>query len=158
MDNEYLHGDVLKIFPWIKPRTLISWSERGLLRAEFGEADGRGSSRVFSYTNLIEIGILSELLQNGVPFSVIRMITESEQVRDTLAQKAFNNVVFFQRQLVSSDVPMNKTAPWIGFVGSLTLDEFVKNSRSLAMNLSTLVLINIGSIKRFIDARVKKLR
>lgn len=156
MDNQYLHRDILKIFPWLKPRTLISWSERGLLKADFGEASGRGSSRIFSYSNLIEIGILSELLQNGIPFAIIRLITESSHMKDIISKKAFNQVILFQRQLVNSNVPMDKAAPWVGACVSLTVADFLENGHSLLSNATTLIVLNVESIKKFLDSRIKK--
>jgi DNA-binding transcriptional MerR regulator len=156
MDNQYLHRDVLKIFPWLKPRTLISWSERGLIKADFGEASGRGSSRVFSYSNLIEIGILSELLQNGIPFAIIKLITESSHMKDIISKRSFDKIILFQRQLVSSNVPMDKAAPWVGSCGSSTVADFLKNGRPLLSNATTLIVLNVESIKRFIDSQIKK--
>jgi DNA-binding transcriptional MerR regulator len=79
-NRKYTHGDILKMFPWLKPRTLISWSERGLIKADFGEASGRGSSRVFSYSNLIEIVTIADLSKTGLPFSVIKKIIQSKSL------------------------------------------------------------------------------
>jgi DNA-binding transcriptional MerR regulator len=156
MDKQFLHRDVVKIFPWLKPRTLISWSERGLIKADFSEAAGRGSSRVFSYSNLIEIGILSEFLQNGIPFAMIKILIESPPMRSIISNKTFNQVFWFERQMVSSDVPMDKAPPWVGSYGSSNIEDFLKNGKQLLRNATTLIVVNVGSIKHFVDSQAKR--
>ena len=92
-DREFVHKEVLKIFPWIKPRTLISWSERGLIQPEYKEASGRGTRRRYSYQNLIEIGFISELLDYGIPFNMIRIfIQDQEGLGKELRKKGFDIV------------------------------------------------------------------
>jgi DNA-binding transcriptional MerR regulator len=91
--REFVHKEVLKIFPWIKARTLISWSERGLIKPEFEEASGRGTRRRYSYQNLIEIGVVSELLDYGIPFNMIStFIHAQEGLSEELRDKGFDMV------------------------------------------------------------------
>jgi len=90
---QFVHREVLKIFPWIKSRTLISWSERGLIIPEFEEASGRGTRRRYSYQNLIEIGFVSELLNYGIPFSMIsNFIEQGEGLSKELRKTGFDTI------------------------------------------------------------------
>jgi len=70
---QFTHKHIRKIFPWIKPRTLISWSERGIVIPEIEDAFGRGSKRVYSYGNLLEIAFADELMRYGIHFGMIQM-------------------------------------------------------------------------------------
>ena len=97
MDLRFTHKDVLRIFPGIKARTLISWMERRLI-VPFTSASGRGSSRIYSYLNLIEIGIVSEFLKHGIPFSVIEEVMTSPAVKKLKEEKDFDVVIFHHRQ------------------------------------------------------------
>lgn len=99
MYEQFVHRDILNIFPWIKARTLISWSERGLVKPDFSNAAGRGSSRVYSYSNLIEIGIVSEFLRHGIPFSIIEEIMNGDAVRRLKEEKDFNVVIWSDRTI-----------------------------------------------------------
>jgi hypothetical protein len=71
----YTHKEVLRIFPNLKTRTLISWSEKGLMSPAI-EADGTGSMRRYSFKNLIEIGVIRELIDYRFSHDVIRPIIE----------------------------------------------------------------------------------
>ncbi len=156
MRSEYQHKDVLRIFPWLKARTLISWSERGLIKPDFNEASGRGSARVFSFTNLIEIGTVSELLQNGIPFANINHIMNSATMIRIKKEKKFDRIFWFDRQLVSTNVSMDKAPPWVGSSGSASVEDFLKNGHSLLASVTTVIIINIGNIKRFIEDQIKR--
>ena len=142
MDEQYLHRDILKVFPWIKPRTLISWSERGLVKP-LGKAYGRGSARVYSYSNLVEIGIISELLSFGMPFTIIGNIMTSK----------FDTVFWFCRELVNAKVPMNQGPPWGAIYGFGTLDEFAIEGRKT----TSAIIIKLEGIKRFVDGQIRNL-
>ena len=101
-DRQFVHKEVLKIFPWIKPRTLISWSERGLITPEFEDASGRGTRRKYSYKNLIEIGFVDELLKYGIPFFTVREFLEGgdSKAKDKLFEKGFDVIVCISRYSV----------------------------------------------------------
>ena len=105
MHDKFLHRDILNIFPWLKPRTLISWSERGLIKPDFSNAAGRGSSRVYSYGNLIEIGIVSEFLGHGIPFSIIEGIMNGSAVRKMKEEKDFNVVIWSELRHLLTVLP-----------------------------------------------------
>ena len=66
MEYEFTHGDLRKIFPWIKSRTLIYWVERGLFKPDITEASGRGTTRKYSYKNLIEIAKNKKIIHTSI--------------------------------------------------------------------------------------------
>jgi DNA-binding transcriptional MerR regulator len=168
MSQSYLHRDVVKIFPWLKARTLISWSERGLIVPEITDAAGRGSSRMYSYSNLIQIGMLAELLRFGIPFTQIREMMESDEMKNMLSTRNFDAVYWLSRELVSAKVPMDKEAPWLGRFGFMTFDDFlkkgagnlvdvsIKDSERREGNVTSAFLLNVRSIKRFVDKQLTR--
>lgn len=155
--KKFVHGDVIKFFPWLKPRTIISWSERGLLKPDFGEASGRGSSRVYSFSNLIEIGILSELLNVGMPFSAIKAIMKSPKVKDMIDNKQFDKVIILQREanwaLMHSLNGVDKSTPWTPLYDTANVDDFFKDC-SAYKNSTSLIVVNVQNIKSYINQRV----
>jgi len=96
MHQTYTHSDIMKIFPEIKARTLISWSERELL-TPLQAASGRGSSRLYSYSNLVEISIINELLQYGIPFAQIRTIMQNEGMSQIIKDQQWEMVYLIVR-------------------------------------------------------------
>ena len=82
--QEFQHKDVLRLFPWIKARTLISWVERGLVKPDFQDAAGKGTRRGYSYKNLIEILLVDELLSWGISYRDVGEIAHGSLVNGIL--------------------------------------------------------------------------
>ncbi len=68
----YQHKDILRIFPDLSARSLVSWTEKGLLVPFHGDARGRGTIRRYSFDNLIQAGVIRELMALGVTFRDIK--------------------------------------------------------------------------------------
>jgi hypothetical protein len=159
MNKTFCHADILNIFPWLKARTLISWTERGLIHPLL-DAAGRGSSRVYSYTNLIEIGILNELLRYGIPFSLIQVAMRSEALQIVLKADKWESIFWINQELSLADVPMDKAPPFFSLYGIIPVDEFLRNGGKLILKskeITSAIIINISSLKAFIDGRIKKM-
>lgn len=183
--REFVHREVLKIFPWIKSRTLISWSERGLIKPEFEDASGRGTRRRYSYQNLIEIGFVSELLNYGIPFSMISNFIEQEKgLANELRARGFetvfviNSVVaiaidyedhsihpgesFGPRQYQSGFMSQETFAN-IGGMDILRLEQspHLRGSRQAGGNIRVVhpssIVINFKAIKQMVDVQIKEL-
>ncbi len=96
----YRHADILKIFPDLKTRTLISWSEKEFFRP-YHNPHGTGTRREYSEVNLVQIGILRALLlnDNKYPSSLIKLILNSFSIY----LNKFNNfdcaIILFFKQL-----------------------------------------------------------
>jgi DNA-binding transcriptional MerR regulator len=166
MKTEFLFKDLKKIFPWISPRTLISWAERGLVKPFFGNAAGRGTSRRYSYENLIEIAFISELLKYKISFSIISDITNTSEFKTIISEKKWDTIFWTSSQIVSAPVPMDKEVPSVGAEGFCTLSEFHKgnfvfnfkrldNDVSISLVTSAIV-INFYSLNYFVSEQIKK--
>lgn len=63
----------------INPRTILSWTEKGLIVPEIENPQGQGKKPRYSVTNLVEIALIKELLRVGVRISEIRRFMETCQ-------------------------------------------------------------------------------
>jgi len=61
---EYTLKDVMAIYPQINPRTIQVWIKRKVLRPLISSA-GQGFPVKFSYLNLIEIGLIWQIIKIG---------------------------------------------------------------------------------------------
>ncbi len=177
-DREFVHKEVLKIFPWIKPRTLISWSERGLIQPEFEEASGRGTRRRYSFQNVIEIGFVDELLQYAMPFHTIKRIIEAAGLSQQLREKGFDTVFWARREIpvmppvkgVSShESRMGVTYRWMTSLE--TLEEFQDSTDKKLLGLEShsvkpdgpfsrtevvsCIVVNIQNVKNFVEDQIR---
>ncbi len=130
----FTHSQILKMFPWINSRTMITWCERGLVVPEFGDAEGRGSSRRYGFHNLIEIAVIAELVEWGLPFMSIHGIQAIINPRSAKAPRMlkrgnYNRVIYIcrARNLVSSklDTGNKMRATW--YAAGYDADEFFGN-------------------------------
>lgn len=159
MKDRFTHSDVLKIFPWLKARTIISWAERELIRPVL-DASGRGSSRVYSYVNIMEIGIVSELLHYGIPFLLIQATMRHKGIQAILKNKRWNSIIWIDRELFRENLPMDKTASFSSRYGVVPVEEFVRKGGKLIMrsrDVTSAIVININSLKGFIDVRIRQI-
>ena len=175
MKNQFSHTDTLKIFPNVKVRTLISWSERGLIKP-LQDASGRGSARAYSYTNLIEIGIINELLQYGIPFTNIQLSMRSANMKNLLKNKAWDMIFWISNGttgrfdksipvLYSGVLPVNEfmrkggrilTSQGQAFSETSDHSAAIKETEPFIFKFSTIV-INVSSLKSYVDYMIKKL-
>ena len=186
MSSRFIHSDLLKIFPYINPRTLISWSERGLIKPDLLDSSGRGSSRVYSYSNLIEIGIVFELLRLGLPFSMIAAIMGSDAVMGLRNTKDFDVVLWTYRQAPdtttnpppSHNDPQKKAAPssirvplptvtargaQVGPTQCARVEDFLADGGRLMLggaagDVSSILVVNVKGIKDLIDRQIRRLK
>jgi len=162
MHQKFTHKEIKKIFPWIKTRTLISWSERGLVVPEFVDAQGRGTKRLFSYDNLLEIAFADELLSRGITFSQIwtmmsefKWILRQPNVADFLfvADQSIQDIepsIGFQRIIRAGAVKIKK---FDGKIENLFPDKVGRLPRITTSRL----IISVAKLKEFIDAQLKEI-
>lgn len=173
MNTTFNHSDILKVFPGIKARTLISWSERGLIRP-LQKASGRGSSRVYSYTNLIEIAILNELLQYGIPFAHIMLVMRGKEMRGLLKDEQWDSIFWISRE---ETLGLPRLYPVMSY-GVMPFNEFLdkggrmimapkgmpitdKRSGKVIKTLpidfcSSAIVINIKTLRQHVDYMINK--
>jgi hypothetical protein len=52
---------------------------------------------------------------------------------------------------------MDKAPPWIGSSGSSSIEDFWKEGKQLLQTTTTLIVVNVGSIRRFVDLQVERI-
>ena len=181
----YLHRDVLKIFRSVKARTLISWCERGLITPDVSDASGRGSSRVYSFFNLIQIGVTHEFLRYGIPFSVIGSVM-NDQITAKLRESNDFDVVLWT-YLRTPDVEPSPPRPdvlprasdpsaiqaplslvtsrgtRVGPTLCVSIDDFLADGGRLMLGrpageVSSIIAVNVQGIKTFVMGQITGLR
>ena len=99
MKNDlYQHKDILEIFPDLSSRSLVSWTEKELLKPDYGDARGRGTVRKYSFDNIIQAGIIRELMALGLTFREIRGFY-SDHWKAEMKNLNYNCVFIWQRQM-----------------------------------------------------------
>jgi DNA-binding transcriptional MerR regulator len=157
MKNTFIHTDILKIFPRVKARTMISWSERGLIQP-LQDASGRGSSRVYSYKNLIEIGIISQLLQYGISFSQILLIMRSDEMTNLLKKESWD--VIFYISYSDAEKPNTSIVFDVNPQKEVVADSMRRRVALMndpILSAPSAIGINVGVLKRYVDSMIKKL-
>ena len=169
MISEFRHRDLMKIFPSIKARTLISWSERGLLEPDIQDASGRGSSRCYSYKNLIEIAIIGEFLSYGIPFSFIRKVVKSKQFSRTINEEKWDtlfsitHVMDSGKELTAGENSVLEHFSIHPVEESLykgeenLLGSLHNGSESASYLIKSTIIINIHALNKIVKKRVGKL-
>jgi DNA-binding transcriptional MerR regulator len=116
--GEYHHQDILRIFPDINPRTLISWVEKRIIKP-LAEPETRGGKRVYSYQNLMEIAFVRELaLYFGMSFKYIQLFMKNKDLQRAFQTGEYTPVYF-------RDVGHPASGIWVDIK---LLAEFVDNA------------------------------
>lgn len=110
--RNFKHGDVIKIFPDLKPRTLISWSEKGLFEPVV-LPQGPGSRREYSERNLIEIGIIRVLISYRFPHSIVKPLMQYLRQHELWQSREYDIVIALRRQYVSGS---DLSDPSLGYI------------------------------------------
>jgi hypothetical protein len=165
MRDTFHHTDILKIYPTVKVRSMLTWSERGLIQP-LQDAAGRGSSRIYSYKNLIEIGIIGELTRYGFSFSHISALMRSANMQYFLQNGEWDMVVWFAHG-TPAGVPNRDN---LICSGSAPISKFVAQGGMMLAGpngllstvdpmefTSTVLVLNISMIKNYIETMINKL-
>lgn len=98
--REYLSKKAGEFFdPAIPPRTIQSWSEKGLIKPH-GDTTGTGKRRLYNFVNLIEIGVIKSLTAERLKLDTIKKVLDFLRSQggyvQTIAEEQFkgNDVVF----------------------------------------------------------------
>ena len=162
MSDMFKHSEVKILFPGINPRSLISWSERKLLKP-LKDADGRGSSREYSFTNLIEISIIDELFQYRIPFSQINLAMQNAEMKKSLNLSQYDSVFYIlHKRIYEADSP----EPCIS-LGIMNIKDFYQAGTeamigqtpwsSTSKVITSLLVINISAHYEYVKWMVSKL-
>jgi len=91
-DEDGFRGPQVCALIGITYRQLDYWARTGLLRPSIADARGSGSQRVYSYTDVVELKVIKQLLDAGISLQRARRAVEC--LRDGLgADLASSNLV-----------------------------------------------------------------
>jgi len=147
----YQHKDILKVFPDLSARSLVSWTEKGLLVPFHGDAKGRGTVRKYSFNNIVEAGIIRELMALGLIFRDIKEYF-TDVWKEKMRKLNYDCVFIWQRATYKVD--QNGVAPMMlrsFHVRVFSMDEFKEYRVQALLQSSTMVrgtdkLIPIGTL------------
>jgi DNA-binding transcriptional MerR regulator len=161
------HKDILEVFSDLSPRSLVSWTEKGLLTPDHGDATGRGTMRKYSFDNVLQAGVIRELMKFGLTFREI--ILFDDHWKSEMKRFNYDCVLFFQRATFKSQIEnvmpyrfdvrvvsrkkfdkYKATAIWETFVYDKNTDELTP--RFVNVSLTGALLINVTRIYQLVNA------
>jgi len=98
----YQHKDIIKIFPDLSPRSLVSWAEKEILIPGVEDARGRGTVRRYSFENVVQAGIIRELMALGVTFRIIKNFL-GKQLRKRIKKLDYECILLIQWKIFKAD-------------------------------------------------------
>lgn len=70
--TRYFTAKEVVAFTGVTYRRLDCWIRSGIIRSSGRDSDGRGSRRLFTFSDLVEIRVVKELTQRGLRLAVLR--------------------------------------------------------------------------------------
>jgi DNA-binding transcriptional MerR regulator len=67
-------ADVTRRIVGISYRQLVYWDKTGLLKPAIKQARGRGTRRVYSFEDLVELRVIAGLLTPGISLRTVRKV------------------------------------------------------------------------------------
>ena len=154
---QFTHKDILAVFPSIRPRTLISWSEKGLINP-LEKPINRGGKRVYSYENLIEVGFIRELLSWGVGLNRIRSIVNHNEFKQKFHENKYQSIFLYEvYPLASISSKTKKRTSEVRWSLSWDIMPISKFRIHPEANASSRLSVELKIIKKYIDDGLKAL-
>jgi DNA-binding transcriptional MerR regulator/predicted RNase H-like HicB family nuclease len=72
MESTGYNADAVRRLTGITYRQLDYWDRTGLVRPSIRSAQGKGSRRVYSFQDLVEVGVVGKMLASGVKLPTVR--------------------------------------------------------------------------------------
>lgn len=162
----YTNKEVVQIIPELKPRTLIDWSEAKMFEPE-QDADGIGSRRLYSFKNLVEIGVLRELISYRISRDMARTIMAALDERLSSDKDNYDFVIAVRQQPVSLDKgfgsvisvhigsrsDFGKDAARLVFNEIRTVVDGVENVQR-GLHIGSAIIVSVSDIHEFIVSRL----
>ncbi len=161
------HKDILEVFSDLSPRSLVSWTEKGLLTPDHGDATGRGTMRKYSFDNVLQAGVIRELMKFGLTFREI--ILFDDHWKSEMKRFDYDCVLSFQRatfkSLTENTMPhrfdvrvvsrkkfekYKATDIWAIFAYDRNTDELVPVA--IDVSFTSALFINVTRIYQLVDA------
>ena len=122
------------------------------MKPALGDADGRGSRRRYSYSNLFEVAFAAEMLGHGITFAVIE--SAMDEIKNIVRAGRFDGFFRIDR---SFDPELGGHYRDWGYTRKeqISADTIFRDKGGM-LPIST-VAISIENMKRFIDAQIQKL-
>ena len=127
----YRHKDILIFFPDLSPRSLVSWAEKGLLIPDHGDAAGRGTMRQYSFDNVVQAGVIRELMAFGLTFRDIILV--DNHWKSEMKRFNYDCVLSFQKATFRS----KNTMPYRLDVRVDSMENFKKNKADVIWSASS---------------------
>lgn len=143
-EREFQHRDVLRVFPDIKPRSVIHWSEIGLMSSLLQDASGLGTKRLYSFRNLVEIAILRELSVNQLPTRLMRMVMRASRVQEALDQQRWDSIILIKQDVIR--IEETGRAPWTAGIKVVAIDAFGLGE----LDFTSCTVINVKRLVEFV--------
>lgn len=152
-NKTYQHKDILRVYSDLSPRSLVSWTEKGLLTPDHGDATGRGTMRKYSFDNVVQAGVIRELMAFGLTFREIILV--NDHWKSEMKKFDYDCVLFFQRATFKS--LSDKTMPHrfdVRVVSMKKLDQYKASTifETFAQDENTKELVPIGTDVSFTGA------
>lgn len=78
----------------VSPKILSKYREMGLADT-FSKSEGRGYPKKYSYRNLMEIAVIKELKEWGIPELKVRKILDSPSLKELFRKEDWSKVALF---------------------------------------------------------------
>lgn len=153
----YTHKHVLEIFPDLKARTLIDWCESGML-IPAQQPDGTGTRRQYSLKNLVEIGVLRELVSYRFSRELARNILGALNKRLTatqdydfviVASRQYNKFGFIEDIRIGSRRGFADEAAELIFNERPVVEMGLKG-KSKSMSVCSAVIVSVADVRDFV--------
>ena len=142
-DTSYQHKDIIKIFPDLSSRSLVSWAEKEILAPDHSDAKGRGTVRKYSFDNVVQAGIIRELMGLGLTFRDIKTFI-TDHWKKEMKKFEYDCVLIVQRHMFGVNLRRRPDKTSSAFVLKhhfdvrvFSLDEFEKYGRDVIFGTST---------------------
>lgn len=159
----FRYSDVSRVFPDIPARTLRYWTEAGLLNPE-QKADGPGTRRQYSTRNMVEIGLISELVSYGMPHLFITGIMMALSKENLNESDGFDCVIVSNRLRLTANplgvkMMLSNFDTWIGKMGDFkakTTELIFNEKEGLSARTHTIssVIINLAEIWEYVRSKI----
>ena len=144
----------MAIFPEIKPISLIKWTERGLIKPVY-EPRSSGGKRLYSYKNLIQIGLVNELTLYGMLTPWIKeYLTKPQMAENFEFHWDFTGVIFDFTGAPYMHVDPPQDGKNLGRKQIVEIYQLRPGEKGVFIPLEgtlSRLVVNIGEIQRRID-------
>jgi DNA-binding transcriptional MerR regulator len=170
----YTQGDVNRIFGEIPSRTLRFWVESGLVEWAGEHEDRRGKHRQYSFINLVQLGLVEELMGLNMPVKIVKGIMQGFFLGKS--DKAWEGLIKGEKSLTlllgkekKKEVSVHEVLfegkkedinvfllPGWRYYKLIPTQDIGKELNQNLMNLNLLVMLNLENIIEKVNLHIKQ--